>query len=745
VFTDQPMVAAKPQREGAASYAVTSCSAPNITGFHSSIVSVLGTARTITMPGDSLAFERFIAVGAGPGTSEAINAVTDARAMVFPEDTVTLTATVKHPDGTVVRPEERVGLLFFRREGDARVPLTEAVPDAAGRISVRMRKGQGFSIERHVLGRPRGAPITFGGQESNAALPDIGLDPSGKVKITVTDEDGVAAVSDLVLTPTDESLARSDSTGSLYGAFKVEACNPYLGPPHGGSPACNRVLTSLDGKANFDVPAGSYWMYITRGPFAPLTRERLDIQDGQTIEKTLVLKRVLPMLPNGALSADFHVHGGASFDSSLPDLDRVKSFLAEGVDVLAATDHDLVTNYDAAIQTLGVQDRVRVMPGAETTGHILFARPPGSSVPKVIGHYNFWPLRYDASLPRNGLPWEELKEPGALFDAIRPNFVGTGVIQFNHPVAKATFGRDEGFLSSIGHDPRKPIPAAYEDTQNGQLRKPGPVSTALDYNVQEVMNGTSLLGFLTYRAAWFSFLSQGIVRAGTANSDSHTLAVEVMGFPRNIVLGNHSLPSFDIERFNEDVRKGRMVGTNGPLLLATIDDRPPSTEAFSPKGGAALRITLDAMPWITASEIRIVVNGVVKRTIRDLKPTGDPFGPRTIRLYEGTIAVDELLAGLPADRDAYIVVEAGLPLIAAADLDGDGYVDTTDNNGDGVVNQADRDGLDEADTFVEPKRPKEGDPRYHAHVVAPGHWSTAFTNPFLIDRGPKGFTGPGLP
>jgi hypothetical protein len=437
------------------------------------------------------------------------------------------------------------------------------------------------------------------------------------------------------------------------------------------------------------------------------------------------------------------VHGGASFDSSLPDLDRVRSFLAHHVDVLAATDHDVVTNYAAAIAALGVNDRVRVMPGAETTGHILFARPPGSSVPKVVGHYNFWPLRYDASLPRNGLPWEELLEPGALFDQIRPSFQGTGVIQFNHPVASATFGRDEGFLSSVSYDPRKAIPASFENTPNGQLRKRGPASSALDYNVQEVMNGTSTLAFLRYRIAWFSFLNQGIVRAGTANSDSHTLATEVMGFPRNVILGNHAVASFDVERFNEDVRKGRMIGTNGPLLVASIDGRSPSVDAFSPSAASTLRITLDAMPWIPVSEIRIVVNGVVKRTIRDLRPAGDPFAAQAVRLYEGSIALEELLAGLPTDRDAYIVVEAGLPLVAAADLDDDGYPDTTDNNGDGVFNDADRAGRKDDETYVEPGRPKEGDPRFHAQVIAPGHWSNAFTNPFLLDRGVPGFTGPG--
>ena len=54
-------------------------------------------------------------------------------------------------------------------------------------------------------------------------------------------------------------------------------------------------------------------------------------------------------MPRGALSGDFHVHGAASYDSSIPDQDRVFSFLAAGVDVIVATDHDVVTSYDETI------------------------------------------------------------------------------------------------------------------------------------------------------------------------------------------------------------------------------------------------------------------------------------------------------------------------------------------------------------------------------------------------------------
>ena len=67
-----------------------------------------------------------------------------------------------------------------------------------------------------------------------------------------------------------------------------------------------------------------------------------------------------------------------------------------------------------------------------------------------------------------------------------------------------------------------------------------------------------------------------------------------------------------------------------------------------------------------------------------------------------------------------------------------------DLDGNGVVDDRDKDGRDDDHRYVEPARPAESDPRFHAHVIAPGHWATAFTNPLLVDRGPAGWTGPGI-
>ena len=749
----EPFFAAQSAADGDAAYAIVPCDRTDVEAFHSDTITASGAPRTVVLPGDGIAYERFFAVAPGPGMSGAIDVALSARASMFGEATVLVHGRVVTTDGAPVDGGQRQATVLFYEPGadpdapEGRRPWNAVVPRPDGTFAVRLPARRVLRAEVLVLGRPIPEHVALTTGDADASMPDLVLPRSGVIDVSVKDSAGVPVLAELVLTPV-EGVDPETLRGSLFGAALVDHCVPWLGPPHGGSPACNRVLVEPDGTASFAAPVGSFWVYATRGPFATLARTRVDVRLGERARVELVVDALPGLVPEGALGADFHVHGGASFDSTLPDRDRARTFVAQGIDVIAATDHDVVTSYEQALRELGIEERVRVMPGVETTGQILFYEPPGYGIiPRVVGHYNFWPLTYDPELPRNGAPWDERLEPGALFDRVAQSMPERGVIQMNHPFASTAFGRDEGFLSAIGLDPRHVIgvsPAA--DTPEGQLTKrPLGGRSALDFDTQEVMNGTSTRQFARYRVAWHAFLSQGILRAGTANSDSHTLAVEVLGYPRNIVFGGHTLGAFDRQRFNADVRAGRIVGTNGPVILASIDGRGPALEHFVPSAAAELSLEVRAAPWIPVEEIRLIVNGQLRRTIAGdaLARPADPFGKGPLVRFKGAVRLDDLLATIPADEDVWIVVEAGLPLVASLDLDDDGLPDTTDNDGNGIIDERDQKGSDdESDWYEEPPRPREDDPRFHAWTIAHGHWSTAFTNPFLIDRRGDGWKAP---
>src|SRR5262249_22920249 len=162
------------------------------------------------------------------------------------------------------------------------------------------------------------------------------------------------------------------------------------------------------------------------------------------------------------------------------------------------------------------------------------------------------------------------------------------------------------------------------------------------------MNGSSNSHLIQYRAFWYYTLNQGRVRTGTANSDSHSLSDNTVGSPRNLVFaGTHAGPGFDVVKFNQALRDRRSLGTNGPLIEATVVDGAVEHETglrpFAPSSEARLKIRVEAAPWIPVDEIRIVVNGALVKTIRELAVPDDPFGSAGLVRFTGELALADLL------------------------------------------------------------------------------------------------------
>jgi hypothetical protein len=589
-----------------------------------------------------------------------------------------------------------------------------------------------YKLQTYAFGRPVGDVIPFTVGRSQVDLGDVSVARPARLVVTVNQSPGVPGdFADVVLVPAG-GPGSGGGAGTLYGLFG--ACEPMLGPQHGASPACNRAVTFGDGRADLLVPPGRYFVYAHRGPFAAIARQEVTLAAGDDVALTLTAPDLPGLVPAGVLSGDFHVHGGASYDTIIPDRDRVASFLAHAVDVVIATDHDVVADYAETLAALGsvATGRLVVVAGVEATPNLLWFMVPGESFPKTLGHFNFWPLRHDPLEPRGGAPWDELLEPGGLMDAVEPLFAtggAAGVRQMNHPWSDAKLGRDQGFLRVLGYDPRIPIRPGASYAADILLRAPGGGHRNIDWDVQEVMTGADRGQWLSYREIWFSLLSQGIRKAGAANSDTHSLHADQVGCPRNLVFTGQALAGFDLDRFDADVRAGRMVGTTGPVLDAYVADASgggvpvrPSLGDVTPGPGAELVVEVRAAPFIPVEEVRVFVNGQQVRTASVRSELGglDPFGERI-----GSAVVRMPLADLVAGfgGDVWLVVEAGMPQPAYA-------VDPET-------------GLPELSEPVVPASPES--PLYHIEVVAPGVLPLAFTNPFFLDLDGGGWTAPGLP
>jgi hypothetical protein len=722
-------VVARPAEDEGPTYGFVPCDRETLEGVNDPEISALGTPFTLVRPGEAIALERFLLATGGRDLGAAVAEVARARAMLHGDpEAVTVRGRVTAGGLALAGSVRRAAVLVREESGAGFRPLSMVVPGADGRFVAEVPASAALHYQVWSFGRPV-AEGRFDGGDAG----DIEIELPAEVAVSVVGGGGAPIHALVALHPADPAT-REAVTGTWFGRF--DSCAPWLGPRVGGSPACNRVIVPAGG-TDFEVPAGRYQIWATAGPERTVAMVERELVAGEVAAIDLSLQE-LDLRPAGFLAADLHVHGRGSFDSSLPDLDRVLSFAAAGIDVVAATDHDVVSDYREAIRDAMLGDQVAVMGGLETTGLIPFLEVPGEDIPRVIGHFNFWPLEPDPSEPRRGAPWDELIEPGELMDIMARLTGEGGVAMLNHPWDEPQFGRDLGYLRAIEFDPREPIPEAPDGSRNGALmRAPGGGRRNVDFDVIEIENGAHLEQYIRARTLWFALLDQGLARAGTASSDSHSLNDAQLGYGRTLVETGGALVDFDPARFNRALVEGRVMAGNGVLVLVSIagqdgSRRGVSLEPHAPLAGDRLEIEVRAPPWIPVSEVRVVTSrgATVVASDGDLEHPADPLGTDGLVRWQGSLILADLI-----DGDDWIVVEAGLPLYPTADLDDDGVPDTTDNDLDGDIDEADiEDPDDDSGPLRQPADPDdEGDVRYLMTRVVPRAWPIGFTGPLLID------------
>ena len=430
---------------------------------------------------------------------------------------------------------------------------------------------------------------------------------------------------------------------------------------------------------------GRYQLIATRGLDWEAASVAIDVRGpiAHTVVPPFVLRPLAPVA--GAVTADLHVHSEASDDGQATHEDRLRRFVAEGVNVLVSTEHDNVANYAPALARLGLAGRVRVVQGVEVTGS-----GPSAVALWTIGHHNAWPIPYRAHAHRHGAPASQNRAVGQLYAELRRDY-GARVVQLNHPrptskdVAEGNVNLAFFAHLSTGQpfDPLLPIDAPENEPL---VRRTGADGTrALDFDAMEVMNGDSWLQFLSVRADWYALLRQGVRRTGTANSDSHA-AAELVAYPRNYVLVGPE--GDDPQQFDAALRAGRSFGTNGPRVRALrVNGGGIGDVVAAERGQIRVEYEVDGAGFVPIDEVRVLVNGVVVHA-----------GP------ERAGALD-----LPLARDGFVTLEAGAPLDA------------------------------------DPALWIRAHPGLYSEAIAPGFVPAAFTNPVFVDVDGNGrFDPPGL-
>ena len=262
---------------------------------------------------------------------------------------------------------------------------------------------------------------------------------------------------------------------------------------------------------------------------------------------------------------------------------------------------------------------------------------------------------------------------------------------------------DQAYLTHLGSvgraaDPELPL----EASPNDALLVPAPDghTRAIDFDAIELMNGDSREQYLQVRELWYAFLRQGLRRTATANSDTHG-PDEIAAYPRNYVYVGEPGAAWDEAGFDAAIREGRLFGTNGPLIAEfTANGARMGDDVAAPGGRVVVELAIAAAPWVPVDEVRLLANGEVVRSWREL-PGG--ASPPTLRLRE-RVELDARARRLPHRRGGRAARRR------CRRLGGDATRETTRS------------------------------------VVAPGFVPAAFTNPIWVDADGDGrFAAPGLP
>jgi hypothetical protein len=343
---------------------------------------------------------------------------------------------------------------------------------------------------------------------------------------------------------------------------------------------------------------GSYVVYATRGPEFDVTQANLELRAGERKQLAIAVPPRAIQTP-GWIAADLHVHAAPSFDSAYPVDQRLRSFAAQGGEVLVSTEHNRIHDPGPLLERLGLERRLSIIVGSEVT-----STGRSKAAPFTFGHANVFPLPHEPTAFRGGaLAFNGRRLREAIADARR--LPGERLFQLNHPRSASGQMSDGAFLGHLslgsGFDPSQPLDAP----DNRALLERDPISGLrdLDWDAVELINGPSLLRYEATRADWVSLWMQGEPRTGTANSDSHR-ADEIVALPRTYVrLPDDRIEAFDADRFVRALRRGHAVGTTGPFVELRLGDAGPG-DTFAGRDGELL-VEVRSAAWVPVSTLRV--------------------------------------------------------------------------------------------------------------------------------------------
>ena len=280
-----------------------------------------------------------------------------------------------------------------------------------------------------------------------------------------------------------------------------------------GSPIAGRLnlvgvdqrLVNIVDEAVIELPAGEWTATLTHGWHFTVAQASWSLEAGQSVTWLAELSEVLPT--PGWASGEFHQHASPSIDSERPVDELIRANMAEGIDFMVPSDHDVIYDYAQRVGQLGYEGRL----GTPLTG---------VEVSPTYAHMGAYGLPYDPKKAAGGAPafgvkegqfWRTMEMP-ELVSWVRKN--GARLVQLNHPRGS------QSYFKHVNYEP------------NIDIDRLDPKLWTGDFDAIEIFNGQR--DFCRVFQDWMGLLNQGVRLTAIGNSDTHRNGV-VPGYPRNYI------------------------------------------------------------------------------------------------------------------------------------------------------------------------------------------------------------------
>ena len=309
-----------------------------------------------------------------------------------------------------------------------------------------------------------GAPVPIHVVDKGTVIASPALPTPARLRIYATDGSGAGL-------PAKVTVQRLGPDGQPL--WRDGGRRPYFGQGRLGI-GVQAIALSSDGHFDVPVEAGKYRVVVSHGPEFGIGDQTLTLTAGEVRNIQAVLPREIDSA--GWVATDFHLHAEPSFDSGMPLDRRVQTIAAEGLDYVASTDHDVLSNYTPFIRQLGLDQWLEAVVGSEVST-------------LEIGHYIGFPLKYDQlDVPSHGsIDWYCKPSHGVVAEILKQSGFASSA---DKPTTIVAHPRDGflGWLSQAGVNP-------FNLTRHlSQLEAGNPVlrTVACDFDAFEVFNGKRL-------------------------------------------------------------------------------------------------------------------------------------------------------------------------------------------------------------------------------------------------------------